>query len=439
MNWLSAVDYSTSDVATELIGITFCILLGAMYSAVDNALMAFGDLRARTAREGGDANARAAERFLQSGRAIRARYFVGRVLCVVVAAALAGRLAIKLNELWMATTASVAIALIYALTVSVVSTLVVRRASRFALPLLRLFRPFELLAAPIAAPMISMNALIERLYPPRPEDDPERVTEIDVGQLIDRGEEHGSLSEEHADMLRSVLEFTDTVAREVMVPRTRMVAIDIDTPLSEVVRLIVETGHSRYPVYKGRIDQIEGLLYAKDLFRVVREPNGLNGKLGDLIRRPVFYAAETQKLSDLLREMKSRRVHLAVVIDEYGGISGMVTLEDLVEEIVGEIRDEHDYRETPVRKIGVDHFLADAEVSVYDLAEIIGLTLPEEAGSYDSLGGMIVDLMGRLPNKGESVQIDRYCFIVRGADERHVTRVEIVKDRGAMLVPECKK
>jgi CBS domain containing-hemolysin-like protein len=161
----------------------------------------------------------------------------------------------------------VAVALIYALAVSITSTLVVRRAGRLALPLLRILQPLELLMAPIAAPLISMNALINRLYPPRPEDDPERVTEIDVEQMIDQGEEHGSLTEEHADMLRSVMEFTDTVAREVMVPRTRMVAIEIDTPLSEVARLIVEKGHSRYPVYRERIDQIEGLLYAKDLFR----------------------------------------------------------------------------------------------------------------------------------------------------------------------------
>jgi CBS domain containing-hemolysin-like protein len=293
--------------------------------------------------------------------------------------------------------------------------------------------------APIAAPLIAMNTLINRLFPPAPEDNPERVTEVDVGHLIDQGQEGGALSEEHAEMLRSVLEFTDTVAREVMVPRTRMVAIEIDTPLTEVVPRIVETGHSRYPVYKGRIDHIEGLLYAKDIFRVVGGQGIVEGKLSDLIRRPVFFAAETQKLSDLLREMKSRRVHLAVVLDEFGGISGMMTLEDIIEEIVGEIRDEHDYQEMPVRKVDLDHYFANADVSVYDLAEVTGLELPEGAGSYKSLGGMIVDLMGHMPVKGESVQIGNYCLIVRGSDERHVSRVEIVKDRGAMLVPECKK
>lgn len=430
---------SLSLLGAELAGIVLCIVLGALFSAVDNALWAFGDLRARAVREQNGANAKVAERVIVSGEAIGARLLAGRVLCIVAAAALAGRLAIKLNQLWVAAGASVAVALLYLVVVNTSSTFVARRAGRLALPLLRFIWPLEMLMAPIAAPLVAMNKLIDRFFPPSPEDDPDIVTETDVGQIIDQGEEHGSLSEEHAEMLRSVLEFTDTVAREVMVPRTRMIAIEIDTPLSEVVARIVETGHSRYPVYKGRIDQIEGLLYAKDLFRVLGEQTVMKGNLVDLIRRPVFFAAETQKLSDLLREMKSRRVHLAVVIDEFGGISGMMTLEDIIEEIVGEIRDEHDYQEMPVRKIDVDHYFANADVSVYDLSEVTGLILPEGVGSYKSLGGMIVDLMGHMPVKGESIQIGSYCLIVRGSDERHVSRVEIVRDRGAMLVPECKK
>jgi putative hemolysin len=430
---------SISLLGAELIGIAICIFLGALISAVDYALTALGDLRARAAREQNDSNADTAARLIDNWDTITARLLVGRVLCIVAAAALAGRLAIKLNQLWIAAGATVIVALFYLVAVSVTSTIVARRAGRLALPLLRFIRPLELLMAPIAAPLTAMNALINRLFPPAPEDDPERVTDIDVGQLIDQVREDGALTEEHAEMLHSVLEFRDTVAREVMVPRTRMVAIEIETPLSDVVRRIVETGHSRYPVYKDRVDQIEGLLYAKDLFRVLGEQACMQGKLADLIRRPVFFAAETQKLSDLLREMKSRRVHLAVVIDEFGGISGMMTLEDIIEEIVGEIRDEHDYQEMPVRKVDVDHYFANADVSVYDLAEVTGLTLPENAGSYKSLGGMIVDLMGHMPVKGESIQLGNYCLIVRGSDERHVSRVEIVKDRGAMLVPDVKK
>jgi CBS domain containing-hemolysin-like protein len=212
-----------------------------------------------------------------------------------------------------------------------------------------------------------------------------------------------------------------------MVPRTSVVAIEINTPLDEVVQLIIAQGHSRYPVYRERIDQVEGTLYAKDLFRLIRPDADSTGRLEDLIRRPVFFTAHSQKISVLLRQMQARRVHVAIVVDEFGGTSGMVTLEDIMEEIVGEIRDEHDSDENPVRQIGPDRYIANADVSLYDLAEITGLHLPEHTRSYESLGGMLVDLAGRVPKSGDSIEIGGHEMIVRAADERRVSRVEVVK------------
>jgi putative hemolysin len=427
------LDDSLDGVSTELLGIVACIILGAIYAAVDEAMAAFGDLRVRAAREGNNGNARAAARFLDMGPTIQARYFVGRVLCVSSTAVLASYAGHVLFDYWGAVIAFFIVMFVYTITVGTITALVVRRASRLALDLLRFFRPFELAMAPFAMPLVWVSSTIKRLYPARPEDSPERVTETDVEQMIDQGEAHGSITEEHADLLRSILEFTDTVVREVMVPRTSMVAIEINTPLEEVYRLIVEKGHSRYPVYRGSIDNIEGVLYAKDLFRVVGEKDRLPHKLEDLTRGHVFFSAESQKISELLRDMQSRRVHLSVVIDEFGGTSGMVTLEDIIEEIVGEIQDEHESQDVSVRKIGQGRYMAHARVSIYDLAELTGMELPEEARSYESLGGMIVDLMGRVPNKGDLVQFGSYDFIVKEADERHVKRVEIVQRRDSVL------
>src|SRR4029077_1042933 len=157
--------------------------------------------------------------------------------------------------------------------------------------------------------------------------------------------------------------------------------------------------------YRGNIDHPVGVLYAKDLFRQVHNGSALEGKLEDQIRTPVFYAAESQKISDLLRQMQARRMHLAIVADEFGGTSGMVTLEDIIEEIVGEIRDEHDPEEAAVKQIAPGRYLAKADVSVHDLAEITGLRLPEGASGYESLGGMLIDLAGRVPRNGESIEI----------------------------------
>lgn len=420
--------------STDVLGILACIISGAIFTAVDEALAALGEPRARAAREGGGADAATADRYLRNAKTLGIRLLAGRILALVGTAVLAYDLALSLDSLWARRGLVALAALVYATTTGTVTTLATRRASRVALPLLRFARPWELLIAPFAAPLIVISDLIDKLYPPRPEDDPDRVTEVVVEHLIERGEEQGSIPQEHAALLLSVLEFRETVAREIMVPRTSMVAIEIDTPIADVIRLIVEKGHSRYPVYRGNADHPVGVLYAKDLFRLLQDGQGFSGSLEDLIRTPVVYAAESQKISDLLRLMKTQRTHIAIVADEYGGTSGMVTLEDIIEEIVGEIHDEHDADDAAVKQIAPGRYLAKADASVHDVAEITGLRPPDGSTGYESLGGMLVDVAGRVPRSGELIEIGEHDVIIRAADERRVTRVEVVQ-RSQQLPP----
>ena len=406
-----------------------CILGGAIFTAVDEAIAALGEPRLRAARSGNDANAAAAARYLNKVTFISSQLLAGRILCLMGTALTSYHMAAVASPLTLVRISLVAIAgLAYAACANVGTTVTSRRAARWALPMLRFSRPLRWLVVPFALPMQWTSLVIDKLFPPRPDEGPQHVTEVEVEHMIEQGAEHGSIPAQNAELLRSVIEFGDTVVREVMVPRTSMIAIEISTPLDEVVQLIIAQGHSRYPVYRERIDQIEGTLYAKDLFRLIRDRAEPSGRLEDLIRRPVFFTAHSQKISVLLRQMQARRVHVAIVVDEFGGTSGMVTLEDIIEEIVGEIRDEHDSDETPVRQIGPDRYLANADVSLYDLAEITGMSLPEEhTRSYESLGGMIVDLAGRVPKNGDSIEIGGHEIIVRAADERRVSRVEVVK------------
>jgi len=405
------------------------IVGGAIFTAVDEAIAALGEPRLRAARSGNDANARAAARYLDASTFVSSQLLAGRILCLVATAVTSYHLAVHASTLPLVRVLLVGLAaLAYAAMANVGTTVASRRASRWGLPMLRFSRPLRWLVVPFALPMQWTSLLFDKLFPPRPEENPQHVTELEVEHMIEQGAEHGSIPAQNAELLRSVIEFGDTVVREVMVPRTSMIAIEINTPLDEVVQLIIAQRHSRYPVYRERIDQIEGTLYAKDLFRLIREGAEPSGRLEDLIRRPVFFTAHSQKISVLLRQMQARRVHVAIVVDEFGGTSGMVTLEDIIEEIVGEIRDEHDSDETPVRQIGPDRYLANADVSLYDLAEITGMSLPEEhTRTYESLGGMLVDLAGRVPKNGDSIEIGGHEIIVRAADERRVSRVEVVK------------
>ncbi|MFW6067824.1 MAG: hemolysin family protein [Myxococcota bacterium] len=401
------------------------VLFGAIFAAVEEGLAVMGEVRLRAVRDGGGRYGSVAGRVLTHLPAIRARMLAGRVLSVAFAVAFAAWWALRIDGVLAAVAAAVVVSISYAVAAEVAITVMRQRASRGTLGLLRVLRPLELLLAPLGWPLRAVGSLTERLVPPVQERDSERITHLAVEHMIDEGEERGSIGEDHAELLRSVLEFKDTVAREVMVPRTNMVAFDITTPLSEVLERIVQSGHSRYPVYRERVDQMEGLLYAKDLFRVMQERNLDEVQLEQLVRRPLFFAPATQKIGMLLREMQARRVHLAVVVDEFGGTSGLLTLEDIVEEIVGEIQDEHDDEELRVEELAPGRYLVDAGISIYDLQDVLHAELPKEQGEYDSLGGMVVELAGRVPREGESVRVGEYELIVREGDDRHVTRIEI--------------
>jgi len=412
--------------STKLVALLTCIVVGAILAAVDEALMALGEPRARAARDEDGPDAVTAARYLDSEQLIQIRLLTGRVLSLGATSVLGFEFAVGFPDIGVKLAILMSVMLFYASLVGIATTLASRRASGLALPLLRWARPLELLFALPAIPLYWASVFTDKLYPPRPEDDPERVTETVVEHMIEQGEELGSIDGQHAEMLKSVLEFADTVTREIMVPRTSMVTIEVGTPLRDVIRLTVEKGHSRYPVYRERIDQLEGILYAKDIFRCIDSGTESTAALASLIRGPVFYTTENQKISELLREMQLRRVHVAIVADEYGGTSGMVTLEDIIEEIVGEIRDEHDVGEAPVQELSPGRYVARADVSVHDLADITGLEPPQDAGTYDSVGGMLVELAGEVPKRGFKVDMGDYSLIVRAADERHVVRVEVV-------------
>jgi CBS domain containing-hemolysin-like protein len=285
-----------------------------------------------------------------------------------------------------------------------------------------------LVLTPFAAPLVWISALVSKAVPEVQLRDPGRLAELTVGHVIEQGEEEGAIAEDHAQMLRSVLEFKNTVAREIMVPRTQAVAFEIETTIAEVLESVIESGHSRYPVYRSHIDQVEGVLYAKDLFQVLRNDSDPSKVLlADVLRKPVFFAAESQKIGVLLREMQRRRSHLAVVVDEFGGAAGIVTLEDIVEEIVGEIQDEHDEEAPLVYERAPGHYFVDTSISVYDLEEQLGEPICEDKSDFDSLGGMLIHLAGRVPVIGETLRAGPYRVVVLDADERHVRRVEMLR------------
>jgi len=402
--------------------------LGALLAGVSGGLHTLGEAGLQALAEAEGPNAGVAERVSRELGAVQARLLMGRVLCVATSAAFVGYSLLQAGTPLDALLGVLAVSVLYAFVATITGTIVHRRSGEATLKVWKWLRPVELLLIPLAEPLNWASALVTRFVTEVRVGDPGRLTDLTVEHVIEQGEETGSIAEDHARMLRSVLEFKNTVAREIMVPRTHVVAFEIDISVDEALASVIESGHSRYPVYRGQIDHVEGILYAKDLFQVVRRPaESSKLVLADLIRKPVFFVAESQKIGALLREMQGRQSHLAVVVDEFGGAAGIVTLEDIVEEIVGEIQDEHDEEPPMVFERSPGHYFVDAGISVYDLEEHLGESICEDKSEFDSLGGLLVHLAGRVPSIGETSVTGSYRVVILDADERHVRRVEMLK------------
>ena len=245
------------------------------------------------------------------------------------------------------------------------------------------------------------------------------------------------IGEPGEQLMESIISFSDTLIREIMVPRTEMVAVPSDMPARELRKLIISTGHSRIPIYEETVDNVLGVLHVKDFLVAENEDAGMPPKFASLIRAS-FYVPEVMKISELLREFQRRKTHLAIVVDEYGGTAGVVTLEDIIEEIVGEIQDEYDVDEKQFRQVGENKIIADARVNLGDIEEIWDVTFPDD-GTYETLAGFLMAQAGYLLEVGSCVRWENLVFTVKEANEKRIKMVEVErKDRIDKVAPPIK-
>ncbi len=250
-----------------------------------------------------------------------------------------------------------------------------------------------------------------------------RVTEEELHELMEASQEEGLINGEESEMIRAIFSLGETVVREVMVPRTDMACVTVDATAEELLATIINCGHSRIPVYEGTIDNIIGILYAKDLLKSW----GASGSALDLrgIARQPFYIPETKNLEELLQEFRRRRVHLAVVIDEYGGTSGLITIEDLLEQIVGDIQDEYDTEEELLQLQEDGSVVVDAMLPIEEFEEYFDVQVERE--KFDTVGGLVFYLLGRIPGPGEEVVCSGIRLTVLSAAERRIGKLLAIR------------
>jgi putative hemolysin len=410
----------------EVLAAALATAIGSLFAAGDAALTELPEGRMQ-ALSAADGTGTAFRRFASDPAQVLSRWLVGRVVAITVATLLFGDAARRVGfDRMVFPLAVIGVVMTYGTFTEVVGTLARRRPERAGALALVFLRPLEWLVAPIADPLAVIGRAIGRRVPKARTVDP-RITETEVEWVVSEGEKTGAIANGPAEMIRKVLDFKDLTAREVMVPRRHILGIELASSLSEVISLVSAEKHSRYPIYRENIDNVVGLLYAKDLFVVMRDGRLETTKLADILRTPVMFVSENQPAAKILQDMRSRRLHVAIVSDEFGGTAGLVTLEDIIEEIVGDIRDEHDL-EAPIQPMGDGRVVADASVALADLALALGKPLPED-GEFESLGGLIVSHAGRVPKVGATVHVGGLKFIVREADEKRVVKVEIVPER----------
>jgi len=411
-----------------LAGAIVSAVLGALFAGADTALTSLSSTRLEALIDhAGPAEKAAYERIQRDDAKLRSRYLLGRVASTVVTA-------VCLLELFEATAPAFAgwLTLVVTIVVTAVpfeisTTLARKHVDQAALLASRWFRPIELAMVPLAVPLGWLGAKLGRRDGAEPAADP-KVAEAEVEALVDEGERSGVLAAEPAEMIRNVLDFAERTAKDVMIPRDEVEAIEVETPLPDVLRVVAQSGHSRYPVYRDQIDNIVGLLYAKDLYKAAHfdeDPSSRRKALGveDLLRTPANFVAESQPLASLLREMRHRRQHLAIVVDEFGSVCGVVTLEDVLEEIVGDIRDEHD---VPIEDLGDGRVVADATVSMKELCTYLGTDIGWTRDD-ESLGGMLTEHLGKIPEVGTAFSKFGLRFVVRDSDEKHIGKVEVAR------------
>jgi CBS domain containing-hemolysin-like protein len=415
------------------VGAAAVTAVGSLFAAGDTALSEIPDGQMQALSAGMDPAGRAFRRYTADPLKILSRWLVGRVVALSVATVLLHQAALTLGiDGFALPVAVLGAVLTYGTFTEILGTVARRRAQRAGALALSFLRPLEWLMVPLADPLSILGRAVRRRVPKARTVDA-RITETEVEWVVSEGEKAGSIAPAPAEMIRKVLDFKDLTAREVMVPRRKILGIELGTPLPEVMAMIAREKHSRYPVYRETLDNVPGQLYVKDLFALVKDGRLESGTLADIVRQPIMFVAESQSAAKILADMRSKRQHMALVSDEFGGTAGLVTLEDILEEIVGDIRDEKD-REEPIQKMGDGRLVADASVSIADLEQALGKQLPDD-GEFESLGGLIVSRAGRVPQVGATVQVDGMKLIVREADETRVVKVEIVPERGVPAVP----
>lgn len=406
----------------QLFGIIIALIFSALSSATETALTSVSRIKIKNLVSEGDPAAKKIEQLLSEPNKFLTTILVVNNVSVIVATTLATVLAIEISETWGELISTILTSLVVLIFCEITpKTAAVQNAERWARALVNPVLGMVWLLTPIIWLLGAITTALVRLFGGHARRRGPFVTEEELRMLVTVGEEEGVIEEEEREMIHSIFELGDRPVREIMVPRIDMVTLESEDTLEDAVNLITQGGQSRIPVFEDDIDNIIGVLYAKDLLRHLRQGDG-QAKVRDFVR-PAYFVPESKKLDDLLHELQHQRVHMAIVVDEYGSVAGLVTIEDLVEEIIGDIQDEYDKEESLFERVNDTEYIIDAKISIDDFNELLGLKLTDE--EYDTLGGFVYTQLDKVPSVGDTITYQGLNLTVLSTKGRRITKVKV--------------
>jgi putative hemolysin len=415
------------DPAISIIIIILCVLCVAFFSSSEASLISVSRLKIRSLVEKGDKRAKAVQRLREEHDRLFGTILLTENFFIILASSLGTALAISLfpGHEGVTVIASVVMTIFIVMFGEITpKTFAASNASRVALFAARPMEAIISLMHPVVWLFTRVTNALVKLFGGKVEKSP-FVTEEEIKAIITIGEEEGALDIEEKEMLHKVFEFGDTLAVEAMRPRTEIVCVPIDEKVSEALALVAEHGHSRYPVIEDTVDNIQGILYVKDLVIAMSKGEIDGDSPVKRMVHPAYYVPETKRVRELLTEMQSQKIQMVVVIDEYGGTAGLITLEDLMEEIVGSIRDEFDREEREVHILDEKTFVVSGSADLDEVSQEIGIDLKSE--DYNTIGGFVFGLFGRMPRPGETLKLRDLKFEVLEMDGRKIDKLKITK------------
>ncbi|NLW24102.1 MAG: HlyC/CorC family transporter [Clostridia bacterium] len=407
----------------QLVLLFILIVLSAFFSATETAFFSVNKVRIFHLAEEGNEKARAVKKMLEDPNQLITTILIGNNIVNIGASSLATFIATDLfgsKGVGIATGVMTLLILVFGEITP--KSFAAGNAEKWVLAIVNVVTFLQIIFTPLIKIMGLITSFLLQLAGSKNKEDL-FITEDELKLLVNVGHEEGLYTESEKEMINSIFEFDDTLVKEIMIPRIDIIAVDVKESVPTAVNITIEAGHSRIPVFENTIDNIIGILYAKDLLKNINKD--LDALEIRKLMRPAYYIPETKKVKDLLAELKQAKVHMAIVLDEYGGTAGLVTIEDVIEEIIGDIQDEFDTEEESIIILSKDKIRADARATIYDINEVLGIDLPDD--DFETISGLVFHYLGHIPKEGQMLDLGNVNILVEKTLGRRVDKVIISK------------